>query len=525
MLGAPCSPCCGRCISFKSVGWEGRIVDYDSQHPTGSFINSDGYQTAAGSSFEPPLSFSWLNFRNFVSLRIDVLASVVRATLTIDNIPGLNGTVVLESDQVEPLLNGEVIHVAEVISNTVPTTLDEYNEQLIRKVGSFYVKRDFVSGCACSCSPNAFDSSRPLVTPETYTLQFTNTQARPAGPRWPNPGALNSAGVFGAEYSVGRYAGFLPPGSWASTVNQQVVVRAGCDSHMARFAQPIVLRKVSGTFYTYMSDPILLRPCVQVRYTFVSCSVDGSPKLSAAVLQSGAHPSATVSTPRPLCVWNAEGFIQLPETYEEHVNSFVYNFGDFATVTPGGEYTPETHLDCGYSADPNLSLMEGCLGAACPPEEIELEIKGSGPELAIDGTYALQLDFAQCSPIQYPGQLTFFNGTRVVYRGNFVIAGLNFVFQITRHETSNIFPAFVSRDDCGCESRLVDLFVQFTHPTLTPGQFSGSTNVPVRASSQRCQPICSDGTRQSVWQDIILQVTQAFVPSQFWSIGNVTMRF
>lgn len=524
--------CCGYCISFKSEGWSGSVNDDDTQGLFGNPINGDGWgsPTPDPNNFALPITFAWPE-GNRARLRfvIQVSQATIRATVSKTSYyTGTSWQVVLESSDVSSFFAGNVVVVENVISNTVPATTDEYGRKEVDTVGRFYVRKNPLNECSCGCSPNFFDATQPVSTPDTYTLQFTNLQARPNGPRWPRPGTPYYGG-FG-DYRLGAYAGFMPPNDVREYFTP-FVVRSGCDSYLARIGQPIVLRKVAGTFHTYLSDPINIKPCGQVRYRFDACEAcvrdsdcAASPRLTVYdVSPSGwtTHPSSSIFADRPLCVWNRQQYQTTPADYQNVKNTFVYQFGNFATVSPGGTYAPEQQLLCGGTAADKLSLAEGCMGAKCPPSEVQVIVEG-GQEPDFAGTYAVPRTSAFCLT-GYGSFLpeNYFAGARVTYSATFSRNGRNITFTVLRQSSSGF--RWSVKDECGCDTRSVGLFVSWQGFGVGY-EGSASTNSTRIPDTGRCMPICSDGTSESVFNRVGLQ-TFSINGSGFTHIGQVKIRF
>jgi hypothetical protein len=564
MLGSQCSACCspstGTCVSFKSVGWAGQIVDVNTRatlaYGDSHLINGTGYgnayrPTAGGggialSSFDLPLQVRVAQ-GTLLTLAIDVTESVVRVTLTV----GINpyaGSIVLESDQVEQLVSGEVIHVSQVVSNTVPNTLDEYDNPMVSVVGSFYLKRDFVSGCACSCNQNFYDQSQPLTTPDAYTLQFTNTNDAPSGPRWASPyrTAFARTPIYDPSGRAGKYTAFLPLGDfifrYQSGVYSFESEVTGCHAYIPRFTSPIVLRKVAGTSHSYISDPIQIRPCVKVRYSFDACFTtpnEQSPRLTCTTTPSGAHftelgnqSSSSIWTPAPMCVWEAEAYQADPSAYADYLNEYVYHFGNFATVSPGGNYAPETQLLCGRPSADNISLMSGCRGVKCPPTEIQLVIVNSRPDFAADGTYALPLTYAVCTPQTASGTATtnILSAGNTFYQGTFTVGPWTFTFQVTLSSSVLTYDG-TSMTTPDCDKATV-LFSCGAVGAAFGGYASTNAFQVARrdqddgSDAGRYRPMCQESPQiESYWKDMNMQVNIGSSPSQFWKLGDLSVTF
>jgi hypothetical protein len=525
--------CCAYCVVFKSEGWSGYINNEDTGTIYGNPINGDGWGdglATSGGLQRPYVIAVWPNRRIKLSFTIGLSAiqAKIEASSSGNGITFDGGEVTLETANVEQFLNGDIVEISSVVSNTISLSKDEYDKDAFSQIGKFYIRKAQLSECGCSCEPNYFAPSQPITTPNTYTLQFTKSDARPNGPRWPKP-ATPYYGGFG-QYAIGKYAGFMPP----NDVREYFTpfdVRGGCDSYLERILQPIVLRKVQGTNHTYLSDPINIKPCAQVRYRFDACPgliLSGfdyhiAPALSAYSVQSAGwtqHPSARIYADAPLCVWNSQQYRQTPAGYQSAKDLHVYAFGDFATVTPGGTYQPEPQLLCGGAQADLLSLAEGCFGNKCPPSEIQVTIEG-GSEQWTSGTYSIPRSSAFC--LSSAGTFlpdNYFAGFRGTYSQTF-----NLQRQLTIsifRQASGGFQWSVS-DRCGCDGRTVGLFVSWQG---FGGGFDGSasTNATRIPDVNECVPICADAGTESVFNNVTLQ-TRSINGSGFTSIGKVTVRF
>jgi hypothetical protein len=512
MLGASCSPCCPQngCVVFKSEGWSGYINDQDTGTFYGNPINGDGWSNVvAGSRFQQrPYVIDVWPLRGGVRLSFTIGLSSVQA-----KVEAAGGSIILETASVDEFLNGDTVEISSVVSDTTSPSQDEYGKSDISQVGKFFLRRAQQSECNCSCDPNYFAPSQPVSTPDTCTLQFTNTDSRPNGPRWPKPATPYSSAP--GQYAVGKYAGFMPPNDVRELLDPYTV-RTGCDSYLARISQPIVLRKVAGTNHTYLSDPINIKPCAQVRYRFDACpsGSDILPSLSAFSVQSDSHkthPSAKLFADAPLCAWNAPDYRQNPSNYQSAKDTHVYTFGDFATVTPGGTYQPEQQLLCGGSVADILSLAEGCFGTQCPPSALQVTIEG-GDNPWIAGTYSVPQFTRRC--IATAGSFipdNYFDGSRGSYRGDFPINGL--VILVRRSSSTDNFS--YTADRCNCEQRTITLFVRWN---------GASTNTARYPDVNECVPICATAGTQVIWNEVGLQTFSQF-GSGGTSIGKVTVTF
>lgn len=518
MLGGGCNQCCGGyCIVWKSEGWSGWLADVDS-----SVINGDG-----GASL-PTLSVPFtvlLESERYVQMSVLCEENLVRVTLSFSLSGYSSSRIVLERTGPHGLLDGNIVSVSNVVENTVPGDIDEYNKKAVDATGSIYLKVERANTaegkpfqCNADCSPNFFKTgylsyADTPSTPETMTLQITNIATQPSGPR-------------SESYAGSKYAGFLPPNS--------VREYSGCDSYLDRFTRPIVLRRVQGTFYTYLSDPIAIRPCCQVRYRFDACPAcytspfdcGRNPRLYVSSVMSSlrplaTHPSSYIFGDPPLSSWRRSEYMESPESWQESKDSAVYSFGNFAVVSPGGAYEPEQQLLCGGTIDDGYSLAEGCFGLRCPPEEIEVEIAG-GDMPALAGTYVVPAISHACLPYYgFSHEYNYFAGFRSTYQKTFERAGLLLSIAILRNSSSGWF--WIARDLCGCEQRPVGLQVHW-QPVGLGGYGSASTNVTRYPETGRCLPLCFDETSEAIFDNVTLQQTN-IGGSTFPSIGQVIVRF
>jgi hypothetical protein len=534
MLGGSCSPCCGAwCLVFKSQGWQGSLADVDSW-----VINGDGATFLASTSL--PINTVLGNTSPFavggVGLSLLVDESLVRATLTYQG-----GEIVLERTGSHGLLSSDVVELGpqDVSSNTFTTAPDEYNKKPIDTVGSLFFKIERSPGslnqfgptqCLVGCEPNFFDPSAAISTPETMTLTFTNTAARPAGPRWPSPGRPYYGG-FG-EYAIGKYAGFLPPNSVIEYFTPYKV-RNGCDAHMLRFSQPIVLRRVQGTNYTYLSDPILIKPCDRVRYRFDACaaclgySCTYAPRLSVYPVDANSRWTVPVSSQingdYPLGTWGRAAYATSPASWQSEKDSFVYHFGNFATVSPGGVHVSEPAVVCGGDTPSKWSDSEGCLGGKCPPEEVIVTI-AEGGDLPIAGSYSLAAsnrfcvnDYGSFIPDNY------FGGSRGFYGATFSIGSYDLTLGVGRNAGSGFFSTFTVKDYCGCDGRPVYLATVYFRPKGDPVIGSAALNVPRPDDAGSCVPMCSNSETSLTYSNVVLQ-QRNLDQSTFPRVGTVTVR-
>jgi len=504
---------------FKSEGWAGFINDKDTGTAYGNPINGDGWSNVVSSSRfgeRPYVINVWQNKRIRLSFTIGLLSvqAKIEASLS-DNGVFNGGSVILETASVDQFLTGETVEIAGVVSNTISIGNDEYEKPAFSQIGKFFLRRAQESECGCSCEPNYFAPSQPISTPETYTLQFINTNSKPTGPRWPKPA------IPYATSAIGKYAGFMPPND-VREYNNNSIVRSGCDSYISRISQPIVLRKVDGTNHVYLSDPINIKPCAQVRYRFDACpgtissgsDSHQSPALSAYSVQSNGyktHPYARIYADGPLCAWNAPDYRQNPSNYQSAKDAHVYTFGDFATVTPGGTYQPEQQLLCGGSATDILSLAEGCFGNKCPPSALQVTIAG-GDQPWIAGTYSIPQVLLQCQATS--GSFVpdnYFDGSRAIYRQLF--SSLNNL-QITIYREKSSGYQWYNVDNCNCEQRPISLFVSWQ---------SASTNAARLPDENECVPICAPAGTKVIWNNVGLQVFSGV--SNRATIGKVTVTF
>lgn len=395
----------------------------------------------------------------------------------------LNGELTFEDAVADDLMDGKVVQLSTVIANTLTTSPDEYGKKMLDTVGTFYLKLE-KEACKCTCRADAFSFGTEYTPPETYSLTFSNTATLPNGPRgWQQLAPL-----------IGRYAGFLPPADVAG--------RSGCQDAMDRFASPIVMRRVIGSTLEYMSDPIQIRPCTRVVYRFVHCgpALYASTYYADSVSGQGGHPSSAAYAPFPPCSWEAAGYSETPESYASHVYSHVYNFGGFATVTPGGDYAPEQQLLCGGTSDDKFSLQEGCNGTKCPPAELVATITGAESVVSfMNGTYSLGLFSNSCVSRAQPNG-NYFGGTRTTYNHT---STKSLGSGITTRISINVIRASsgIDFDECGCDSRPVLATVSYFSYTTDPlvGD-AGGTNAIQAAGG--CRAICLEPGTSVTWPSL-----------------------
>lgn len=516
MVLLPCANCCSKCIVFKSEGWAGWIVDEDMgfRFGNGAIINGEGF---SASDDTKPFTLTW--YANTLAHTLAILFSeaVIRATLTF----GYYGqSIVLESSDVEGFDAGSEVTLSTVVSNTTSSAVDLYGKKMVDTVGRIIVRRGGVAACDCNCQANYFKPSSADIQPETYTLQFNNVSARPDGPRAP---ASGDPLVFSGAKAFGKYAPFVPPNSVdcvsdSGTIYENTKTLSGCDGYLSRIQSPIILRKVVGGYYRlYASDPILIRPCREVRYIFYACN--SSPLLQVALGQSGSV-IGYIFSDKPPCIWNRQQYESDPDAYEQAINSNVYTFGNFATVSPGGTYQPETRTVCtppgGVAASYQYSLAEGCNGEKCPPPEVFVTVESS---IAIPaGTYSVPLTGMSCDA-GGANACNYFAQPRATYQTSFVIDGLSFTFVVYRQGASFPVVNAIVPDDCGCESRVLSLFISYYTVNNAYGQ-SGSSNASRYPTGNRCFPICSDGSTEAVFQNYTVQ------SGSYWvNLGTVRVKF
>ena len=529
-LAESCACCGGWCLVFKSQGWQGWLAEVDSREINGdgaSFLDSQSLPMTVAIT-QPPRGGPGYGLTFYAE------ESLVRATLTTPV-----GVIVLEQSGSHGLLSGDVVQLnsQHVVSNTTPEVADEYNNKPIDAVGSLFFKLERSPGtrnalgltqCEVGCAPNFFNPTTAVSTPETMTLSFTNTAARPDGPRWPSPGRPYYGG-FG-EYAIGKYAGFLPPNSVREYFTPYTV-RNGCDANMPRFSQPIVLRRVQGTNYTYLSDPILIRPCNRVRYRFDACaaclgySCTYTPRLYVYPDSQGSGWTTPVSSQingdYPLGTWGRAAYVTSPASWQSEKDSFVYHFGNFATVSPGGEYSPEPSVVCGGDAQARWSDSEGCLGGKCPPEEVIVTIPEGG-DLPIAGSYSLRAETRFCAN-DYGTFIpdNYFGGFRGIYGATFGIGSYDLTLGVRRDFSSGFF--FIAPDYCGCDGRPVYLSTVYFRPKGNPVIGSAALNAPRPDDAGSCVPMCSNSEALLTYSNIVLQQRNDG-PSSFPRIGTCTVR-
>jgi len=523
MVLLPCSNCCSKCIVFKSEGWAGWIVDEDMgfRFGNGAIINGEGF-----SASEDTKPFTLTFNANTPVNTLDILfsATVIRATFSFGY---GSSAIVLESTDVEGFDAGSEVTLSTVVSNTTSSEVDLYGKKMIDTVGRIIVRRGGVAACDCNCQSNFFKPSSADIEPEAYTLQFTNVAARPNGPRSPALG--NPLSGSGAK-AFGKYAPFVPPNSVECIqvyggFPQPAITLSGCDSYLTRIQSPIILRKVQGAFAAYRyyaSDPILIRPCREVRYIFRAC--DPSPSLEVYVQigttgdLSQTSNLSTIFADKPPCMWNRQQYESDPDAYEQAINSNVYTFGNFATVSPGGTYQPETRTICtppdGSAASYQYSLAEGCNGGKCPPSEVVVKVESSVRIPA--GSYSVPLQSLSCVA-GGSSACSYFAQPRAYYFASFNIGGFIFYFTVYRQASSGNFPnsGWVTPDDCGCESRVLSMFVSYQS-----SNYAGTSNASRYPTGNRCFPICSDGTTEAVFENYTVQEGSDGV-----NLGRITVKF
>jgi hypothetical protein len=520
MVLLPCGNCCSKCIVFKSEGWAGWIVDEDMgfRFGNGAIINGEGFSASEDAK---PFTLTWYANTPAHTLAILFSATVIRATFTF----GFSGpSIVLESSDVEGFESGSEVTLSTVVSNTTSSEVDLYGKKMVDTVGRIIVRRGGVAACDCNCQANYFKPSSADIQPETYKLQFTNVAARPSGPRSP---ALGDPLVGSGAKAFGKYAPFVPPNSVECIQNffgfvQPAITLSGCDSYLSRIQSPIILRRVlNSTYRFYASDPILIRPCREVRYLFYAC--DPSPALQVAV-QIGTSGSLNqtsvlgyIFSDKPPCIWNRQQYENDPDAYEQAINSNVYTFGNFATVSPGGTYQTETRTICtppdGSAESYQYSLAEGCNGRKCPPSEVIVTISSSVRIPA--GAYSVPLQSLSCVAGS-ANACSYFAQPRAYYFGSFNIDGLRFNFTVYRQASSGSFPnaGWSAPDDCGCEARVLSMVI-----TYQSAYYEGSSNASRYPTGNRCFPICSDGS-EAVFENFGVQEGSSGI-----NLGRITVKF
>lgn len=533
MLGGSCDSCCGgSCLVWKSEGWSGWLTEVDSRA-----INGDGGTSLPNASL--PFT-SELAREAYVGMSVLCEENLIRITIPFSILGSgyyESSRIVLERTGTHGLLDGDVVSVSDVVENTIPGQLNAYNKKPVDTTGTIFLKIERANDsegrpvpCDAGCSPNFFTPGYLSYldtpsTPGTMTLRFTNLASQPSGPRWPPE-----------SYGGSTYGGFLPPNSIREYFAPHEI-RSACDSFMDRFARPIVMRKVQGTSYTYLSDPIAIRPCCQVRYRFDACPTCYStgfndcgrnPRLSVASVTSAqrpiaSHPSSFIFGDFPLSSWKRSEYLQSPESWQEAKDNASYSFGGFAIVSPGGEYEPEQQLLCGGTLDDSYSLSEGCFGRRCPPDEIEVDIDG-GDRPSLAGTYVLPSLNRYCLPHQGTfTSINYFDGLRYSYQKTFVRDGLLLDIAILRNRSAGAFGNWEAPDMCGCEQRPVGLQINW-RPSSLAAYPTASTNVTRYPNAGMCLPMCFDGTSEAVFDNVTLQQND-INGSTFPSIGRVVVRF
>lgn len=500
MLGSSCSPCCkkDKCVAWKSEGWSGSRLDFGEMPLNGDGIFFAGTVSVPSVLSDPNdnISFTITETELFATLALPSTTSIVR----------------LKSTDVEQFLAGDEVLLSEVVENTTPSSVDNHGRKAVDTVGTITVRLQSPAGsCTCdSCEPNRFDTSLPLVLPSTYTLQFTNVGAAPSGPR----------GKAEFASTLSNFGGFLPPNSWRNNFTNTLY--AGCDSYVERFTQPIILRQVDGAPYVYLSDPINISPCEQVRYRLDTCEPPRPrAKLSATRVQRDGFSGGIIRGLPPLCGWDFLHYSEDPQSFSDEYNAHVYQFGWFATATPGGEYAPEPIVDCGGDA----SLAELCFGTKCPPTSIYLEISGSAFD-ELNATFeipAVQGGIVPCGPSTGAATTgSVFAGSRGGFVADFEFAesGNSWNFRITRQAAQSPLPFQLGIvDTCPCESRIIAFYAEgmssFNRFRSTNGWRFPPDN------SESCQPMCHDSDIEVGLGNIRMQETGGNSPSTFPVLGNV----
>jgi len=465
------------CIRILSSGWSGWFnQDFSTLLGTVDPINGDGYGN--GLSVSPqltrPYTVVWFTFSSTARFSLTIGTATITATLHPHYASFPQDRIVMESNEVDAFLNGSIVTISNVVSQTLDPTrwgVDRYGQSAFETIGVFQVRRTALSLCNCSCSVNVFQNNSPIVYPETYTLNFTNTAYIPAGPR--SDGTTIPSLPFGR--SSQKYASFLP--SWPCP-----------DPYLQRLGQPIVMRKVQGSTQ-WKSDPIHKEPCATVVYQFDYC-LGLSPRLMVLAVSDAGQVSqfgTTVYADAALCSWNAEQHTNNPSSYQDTVSQQTYLFANFATVTPGGQYQPEQYIACNPGG--TISLAEGCFGLDCPPTEIAVTLTGSGVP---NGTYILPRLSAGCSQ-----SMT----NRSVYGGTFTFDAQHLVITIKHGGNVGGFQ-FVGTDDCPCGTRRVWWRIDGSY---------GSVNADrLFASNNSCYPICMEEGTVLTASNQFLQASSGF---------------
>ena len=504
-LATNCACCAGinYCIRILSSGWSGWFnQDFNTRLASIDPINGDGYGN--GLSVSPqltrPYTVVWFSVFSTTRFSLTIGTTAITATLEPHYSSFPQDKIVMESNEVEAFLNGSVVTISSVTSNTLDLTrwgVDRYGQSAFETIGTFQVRRTSLSLCNCSCSVNVFQGNEPIAYPDTYSLNFTNTAYIPAGPR--SDGTTAPLLPFGRGSQ--KYSAFLP--EWPCP-----------DEYLQRLLQPIVMRKVAGATAVWASDPIHIQPCARVRYQFDYCGIF-SPRLrvfginDSGQVASGA--GAQVYADDVLCVWNAEEYTENPSSYQGAISQKTYAFGNFATVAPGGEHQPEQQIQCGVPGETlndMLSLPEGCLGFECPPEEVAVTITG---ELIPNGTYIVPLTYRACSQA---------STLRVIYFEEFNVGGgYSLRVRLQRGGTVSGF-GFFGADDCPCGSRSLYLSLDLVQSSGAAFP-SASTNAPRVPSAEPCRPICLEQGTTVPYNNVGLQYNDGYNPSQFFSVSVV----
>lgn len=409
--------CCqfARCFVVKFTDWRGDARTYHADFARGDTLNFLDPTPAVPFTFSTPVT---TGYGPSGSLTVLVENELIRCTYTPPF--GESGSIVLERSGSHELMSGEAVTVSTLVSDTYTPSLTAsgiYGEKKrITQVGSISIRLDQatqpgVLSCGFKGWPTAY--GEPDYSPETYTLQFQPiaTAVKPTGPRSYTAvlGAAQqsqwSDGIA-APPGVTRWSAFLPRGPelrdrfynpYYPTYGppNYRYVSPGCDGHLWRLAQPIVMRRLVDNPTMWMSDFITISNYQQVRYAFKSYPAGngfGVPTLYVFTQngQNLVQSAFTFSTTGIDASWRRLEYQATPTKFAEDLAQVQYNFGDdgdpFATVVSGGTYSPETVLSCG-----DLSRLAGCNGLACPPTSATVTLS-STQQFPFGGSYTIHGD-------------------------------------------------------------------------------------------------------------------------------------